>query len=289
MISKKIAQHVKELEIHTRRVLNGTHIGGFKSRQRGFGFEFDQLRAYQHGDDVRLIDWKSSARTGNENLFVRQYHEERNRTFMICLDVSSSTFYGSQDVLKQDIMKQISGVLSLAAEYTKDKVGLILFSDRIEKVIPAGKGKQHVHHIIETIFSHTPEGKQTDLNVLCEHVAHKVVKNAIVFLISDFISPNFEKTLKQAVVGKEFIAVSCSDKQEEMLSNVGIIWMQDPETGEQVLVDTRNTIKIDKHLADRVNSYKESFRKYRVDCVTINSQKNFIYDLISFFQRRLMY
>lgn len=152
MISKKIAQYVKELEIHTRRVLNGTHIGGFKSRQKGFGLDFDQLRGYQHGDDVRLIDWKSSARTGNQNLFVREYHEERNRTFMICLDVSASTLYGSQDVLKQDIMRQISGVVSLAAEYAKDKVGLILFSDHIEKVIPAGKGQQHVHHIIETIF-----------------------------------------------------------------------------------------------------------------------------------------
>lgn len=289
MISKKIAQHVKELEIHTRRILSGTHIGGFRSRQKGFGFEFDQLRVYQHGDDVRLIDWKSSARTGNQTVFVRQYLEERNRTLMICLDVSASTLYGSQDMLKQDVMKQISGVLSLAAEHAKDKVGLILFSDRIEKIIPAGKGKQHIHHIVETIFSHIPQGKKTDLNVLCEHVAHNVIKNAVVFLISDFISPNFEKTLKQAVVNKEIIAVSCLDKQEQLLSNVGLVWMQDPETNEQVLIDTRNDTRIHKSLVERVNTYKELLRKYKVDCVTVNSQKNFIHDLVFFFQKRLMY
>ena len=290
MISKKIAQQVKELEIHTRRILSGTNIGGSKSRQRGFGFDFDQLRGYQYGDDVRLIDWKSSVRTGDK-LLVRQYFEERNRTFMICLDVSASTSFGSGEMSKQDMMQQISGALSLAAEHSKDKVGLILFSDRVEKVVPAGKGKQHVHALIEAIFSHKPQGKRTDLHQLFEYIAKKVEKNAIVFVVSDFIADDYEKTLKQAAVHKDIIAISCSDKQETDIVAVGFIWMIDSETDERVLVDARKKNQKVMHdvLQGRLALQKKMFHNYRVDFVQMQPKQHFIHDLIMFFQKRLMY
>lgn len=290
MISKKVAQQVKELEIHTRRILSGANIGGSKSRQRGFGFDFDQLRYYQYGDDVRLIDWKSSVRTGDK-LLVRQYFEERNREFFICLDVSASTYFGSGNILKQDMMRQISGALSLAAEYSKDKVGLILFSDHIEKEIPAAKGKQHVHSLIETIFSHQPQGKKTDLNLLFEHVAKRMSKRAIVFVISDFIASDYEKTLKQVVIHKEVIAISCADVQESELATVGFIWMIDPETGDYILVDARkkNKKNIQEILQERLLIQKKLFHNYKVDFVHIQSKQHFIHDLILFFQKRLMY
>src|SRR3990167_3131830 len=186
MISADIVQKVKELEIHTRRLLSGSVMGGNKSRQKGFGFEFDQLRSYQYGDDVRLIDWKGSARNAN-NLLVRQYFEERNRTIMICLDLSASTMFGSTELLKQEIMQQIAGVLALAGQYSQDQVGLILFSDRIEKTIPAAKGDKHVHEILSNLFAYQAVGTGTDFDVLCEYVANRVVKRAIVLVISDFI------------------------------------------------------------------------------------------------------
>lgn len=290
MISKKVAQQVKELEIHTRRILSGANIGGSKSRQRGFGFDFDQLRYYQYGDDVRLIDWKSSVRTGDK-LLVRQYFEERNREFFICLDVSASTYFASGDMLKQDMMRQISGALSLAAEYSKDKVGLILFSDRIEKEVPAAKGKQHIHSIIETIFSHEPQGKKTDLNILFEHVAKRMSKRAIVFVVSDFIASDYEKTLKQVVVHKEVIAISCGDPQESDFATVGFVWTLDPETGDYILVDARkkNKKNIQEILQERLLIQKKLFHTYKVDFVHIQSKQHFIHDLIMFFQKRLMY
>lgn len=290
MISKKVAQQVKELEIHTRRILSGANIGGSRSRQRGFGFDFDQLRSYQYGDDVRLIDWKSSVRTGDK-LLVRQYFEERNREFVICLDVSASTSFGSGDISKQDMMQQVSGALSLAAEYSKDKVGLILFSDHIEKEIPAAKGKQHVHALIETLFSHKPQQRRTDLNVLFEHIAKRVNKRAIVFVVSDFIASDYEKTLKQVVIHKEVIAISCADSQETELSPVGFIWMVDPESGDYVLVDARKKHKkiMQGLLQGRLLSQKKVFHNYKVDFVHIQSKQHFIHDLIMFFQKRLMY
>ena len=290
MISKKITQQIKELEIHTRRILNGSSIGGSKSRQRGFGFDFDQLRTYQYGDDVRLIDWKSSARTG-EKLLVRQYFEERNRTFIICLDISASTLFGSGDIIKQDMMQQISGALSLAAEYSKDKVGLILFSDQIEKIIPAAKGKSHVHSLIETIFSHKPKSKKTDLNVLFNHIAKKIDKKAIIFVISDFISTEYEKSLKQVVFNKEVIAISCCDTQELELISSGFISMRDSETEELILIDSRkkNKFKVQDVLLERLAFQQKTFHNYKVDFINIQSKQNFIHDLIMFFQKRLMY
>lgn len=290
MISKKVAQQVKELEIHTRRVLSGAQLGGSQSRQKGFGFEFDQLRNYQYGDDVRLIDWKSSARS-SDSLFVRQYHEERNRTFMLCLDVSASTHFGSGSMLKIDMMRQITGVLSLAAEYGKDKVGLVLFSDHVEKIIPPAKGRQHIHHVLEAIFAHKPQGKKTDLHVLFEHVAQTHMKEAVVFVVSDFIATDYEKALKKVVVNKEVIAISCADIQELALSSIGLIWMLDPETGELVLVDTRkkkNDVLRDT-LKDRLLLQKKMIQKHKVDFVQINAHKNFIHDLLMFFQKRLVY
>lgn len=291
MISKKVAEQVRELEIHTRKILRGTMIGGSKSRQRGFGFDFDQLRNYQYGDDIRLIDWKSSAKTGDK-LLVRQYFEERNRTVYICFDVSASTYFGAGVVKKQAMMQQICGALALAAEHGKDKVGALFFSDGVEKVIPAAKGKQHVHSLIEALFSYEPKSKKTDLNVLFEYIAQKIDKRAIVFVVSDFIAEHgYEKNLKLASVGKEIIAISCADQQEVQFPAVGLIWMQDIETDARVLIDARkkrNSV-MQNVLQQRAAQQKKIFAAYKIDFVHIFSKQHFIEDLIVFFQKRLMY
>lgn len=286
MISADIAQQIKELQIHTRRMLSGSNIGGYKSRQKGFGFEFDQLRSYQYGDDVRLIDWKSSARNP-DNMFVRQYFEERNRTFMICLDVSKSTYFGSGDVLKQDVMKQIAGILSLAAQWGKDKVGLILFSDHIEKVIPPARGEKHVQMVLCEIFSYKQTGKKTDLNVLFDYVASHVAKRSILFVISDFITENFEKSLKKTLFDKEVIAISCHDQQEEALSQVGLVWMQDSESDELVLVQTTGKLTTSS-LKLRLHDQKTNLKKAGVALLNIETQGQFMHELIMFFQKRMI-
>lgn len=289
MLKSDIAQKVKELEIHTRRILNGSQIGGNKSRQKGFGFDFDQLRAYQYGDDVRLIDWKSSAR-GNGNLLVRQYFEERNRTLMVCLDLSASTMFGSTQFLKQDIMKQIAGVLALAGQWSQDKVGLILFSDHIEKIIPQVKGAVHVHGILQEIFAHQAVGTKTDFNVLFDYVAKRVPKRSVVLIISDFIGSDFSNGLKQVVLDKELIAITCRDPQEQELKDVGYVWMKDPETGMIDLVNTsgRSRYRLAQGLQDDYKLQNKAWRNARVDMVCLANQATFMHDLLGFFQKRMI-
>lgn len=289
MITVDIAQKIKELEIHTRRMLAGSLIGGGKSRQKGFGFEFDQLRSYQYGDDVRLIDWKSSARNLN-NLLVRQYFEERNRNIVICLDVSASTMFGSMQFLKQDIMQQVAGVLALAGQYCQDQVGLILFSDHIEKMVPPAKGNKHIHGLLNILFAHQAVGKGTDFDILCEYVACRMAKRSIIFVISDFIGSSFSQAVKKIAYDKDVIAVNVSDSQEKILSDVGLVWMKDPETGNVALVNSsgRAGHGIKKMLEQRLVEQNIMFRSLNVDSLQIQNEKTLIHDLVMFFQQRLV-
>ena len=168
MISPEILKKIKEIELRTRRVMNGTLVGGHVTKQKGSGFEFDQIRAYSYGDDIRFMDWNSSARSGK--LLVRQYLDEKNRTIMLCLDVSASTFFASTQDRASDIMQQVTAVLAFACEAGQDNVGLILFSDVIEKFIPPSRGHKHTMYLMETIFSFQPQHKKTDMNVLCHYL-----------------------------------------------------------------------------------------------------------------------
>lgn len=289
MIAVEIAQKVKELEIHTRRMLSGSLIGSSKTGQKGFGFEFDQLRSYQYGDDVRLIDWKSSARNFN-NLLVRQYFEERNRTIMICVDVSASTMFGSSDFLKYEIMQQVAGILTLAGQWSQDRVGLILFSDRIEKMIPAAKGQKHVHGLLTDLFSHKPLGQGTNFDILCEHVAQIVAKRAMVLVISDFMGADFSKSVKKIAHDKDVIAINVSDAQEKKLSDVGLVWMKDPETGAVELINAagRSARQVSHVLSNRLLQQNLSFQASRVDSLLIQDSKTLMHDLLIFFQKRMM-
>jgi uncharacterized protein (DUF58 family) len=289
MIAGDIAQKVKELEIHTRRMLAGSLIGGSKSGLKGFGFEFDQLRSYQYGDDVRLIDWKSSARNFN-NLLVRQYFEERNRTIMICLDISASTIFGSTQFLKQEIMQQIAGILALAGQYSSDRVGLILFSDHVEKMIPPLKGSKHVHGLLNTLFSHQAVGKGTNFDALCEYVANRVAKRSMVIVISDFIGPNFSSSVKKIAHDKDVIAVNISDPLERNLSSFGYVWMKDSETGTLELVNTTGSggRLIRQSLANRFAEQKLLLHASNVDCLQIQDEKTVMHDMLMFFQKRMM-
>lgn len=287
MISQKLLAQVKELELHVSRLLSSSGIGATRSKQRGFGFEFDQLRSYQYGDDVRLIDWKSSARSSS-NLMIRQYFEERNRIFMICLDVSASTFFGSGKYNKQEVMQQIAGVLALAGAWSGDQVGLILFSDTIEHYIPAAKGKYHVHYIIETIFSYKPKHNKTDINVLCDFVVTHSMKKANLLVVSDFIATDFSAGIRKITSKQNFIAINFVDPREKNLKNFGYVWMQDLETNDKALVNM-NSFELSMHLEHRIKEQKMLLRSLGAEAIFLQDQASFMHDLISFFKKRMIY
>ena len=290
MINRELAARVKELELHTRRLLTTSGIGATRSKQRGFGFEFDQLRSYQYGDDVRLIDWKSSARNPH-NLTIRQYLEERNREFIICLDLSASTFFGSAERTKQDIMQQVSGVLALASAWSGDKVGLILFSDHVELMIAPSKGTFHVHHLIETIFSHKAQGKTTDLNALSDYISQKNFKRANFLIVSDFIAPDFSTGIKKIASKQNVIAINCMDKKEKKLDIAGLVWVQDLETGQRLLTNMKSGRynSVSQQLQNRYKDQKTMFQSLGIEVVTLENELTFMHDLISFFKKRMIY
>lgn len=289
MIHPEALKKIKQLEIATKRLLSGTLIGDDRSAVKGSGLEFDQIREYQLGDDVRFIDWNSSARMNK--VLVKQYIEERNRTILLAVDVSGSQSYASDEHVKRDVLSNIAGIITLVADYGKDNVGLILFSNEIELCIPPGKGKKHTQIILEALFMHNPKQTLTDLNVPLAHIGKLKRKDTLLFLISDFIVDNFEQRLGGIVKNYDVIAIRCLDKNEQQFPQVGFLTVQDFETGEFVLLDTRkkSSSGINQFLESRRVEQDRIFKKYGVDSLTLANNKHFMGDLIRFFARRMRY
>ena len=287
MLTPDVVKKIKEVEIHTRRALNGTQVGGHIIPRKGSGFEFDQIRSYEYGDDFRFVDCSSSARTGK--LMVRQYFEERNRTILVCVDVSASTLFSSGSDFKSDTMQKIAAVFTLVAEHSQDNVGLILFSDTIEKVIPPSRGKNHTMRMMDAIFSHKAASKKTDLNVVFQYLVEQFKKEAVAFIVSDFIADGFEKTLQQATCKREIVAVRCLDKHETKIPNAGYVWAQDSESGVMALIDMskKSAQDIGVCLQDRINQQNNVLRKYRVDVLDLIPDREFVQDIILFFRKRM--
>ena len=287
MLSPEILKKIQEIKIRTRRVMNGTLVGGHVTKQKGSGFEFDQIRAYSYGDDIRFMDWNSSARSGK--LLVRQYLDEKNRTIMLCLDVSASTFFASTQDVTSDIMQQVMAVLAFVGQSEQDNVGLILFSDVIEKFIAPSRGHKHTMYIIETIFSHKPLHKKTDMNVLCRYLIESFTKEAAVIIVSDFIADDFDQSLKQLVCKREVIAIRCIDTVARHIPSVGYVWGQDPENQSSMLLylSASQAAALQKKLQDRLTAQNELLRKCNIDCIDLLGDQNFIKTLILFFKRRM--
>ena len=288
MISPEILKKIQEIKIHTRRVMNGTLAGGHITKQRGSGFEFDQIRAYSYGDDIRFMDWNSSARSGK--LLVRQYFDEKNRTIILCLDVSASTFFASTQDVTSDIMQQITAVLGFVVESEHDNIGLLLFSDIIEKFIPPSRGHKHTMYLMETIFSYKPQRKKTDMNVLCRYLIESFKRDAVAVIISDFIVSDFEKSLKQLACKREVIAIRCFDSVVKNVPSVGYVWGQDPETQLTMLLhfSSGKSAELQKNLRNRINNQNNFFKKCNIDYVDVPCDSSFIRTLILFFKQRMV-
>ena len=287
MLTAEIMSTIKQLEIHTKRLVRGTLMGETRSTLKGVGFDFDQIREYQLGDDVRSIDWNSSARVNK--VLVKQYCEERSRTLMLLVDVSASSFYGSRDAVKYHLFAQVASVLALVASYGKDSVSLLLFSDEVEKFIPPSKGSAHVHMIMRTLFSYKPARKKTNISKALEYVARLKRKDMLVFLISDAIDTGFDKNMKLVARKNDLIVIRAEDERERELPSVGFIAMQDIETGQEVTIDLRS-----KHLAmhnsvlkNRLHVQQSEYKKYGIDWIYLNQRQQYITTLVQFFRRRV--
>lgn len=236
MLTKELLKQVKQIEIRTRGIVNEVFSGEYHSVFKGRGMEFSEVREYQIGDDIRSIDWNVSARFGHP--YVKIFEEERELTVMLLVDMSGSLVFGSIDKTKQQIAAELSAILAFSALKNNDKVGMILFTDQIEKFIPPKKGKTHVLRIIREVLSFEPQGNRTDLRSALEYFNHTIKKKAIAFVISDFIDQGYEKILR--IVGKkhDLIGVVLSDPREKEMIKSGIIKFQDAETGEIRYLDT---------------------------------------------------
>jgi len=289
MISLEILKRIREIEISTRRALNGSQVGGYSTAQKGSGFEFDQIREYQYGDDVRFIDWKSSARS--QKSLVKQYLEERNRTIMIGVDVSASMLFGSSELLKIEHAQQVAAIIALVAESGKDRVGLILFSDIIEAVIPPSRGRKHTDRLLAELFTCTAKHKKTDARIFFNHPLIKNRKRELVFVLSDFFTDGFETSLSAVARYKEMVFVRCTDVREQEPTSAGLLWMEDVETGESALVDTgmKNVKKVSSFIREHRELQSRLFKKYRADELALQSDQDLVKTIVKFFRKRLMY
>ncbi len=290
VISPDIAAKIKQLEIFTRRLLNGALVGDSRSAIKGTGFEFDQIREYSFGDDIRFIDWKASARSNK--LLVKQYIEERSRTIFLAVDVSESSVFGSGIHNKQTRIVELASVLALVAQHGKDHVGLLLFSDKIEEYIPPGSSLHHIHFIMQRMLSFTPKKAKTDITHALQHLLAIKKSDAILFLISDFIDEKLDTYLAQAARRYDLIAVRCLDSNEKVIPAVGFITVEDIETGELVELDLRNTRDngVKNFLAARIDDQNKLFRRYGIDLFEVSPERtDYLTEMVKFFRRRMMY
>jgi uncharacterized protein (DUF58 family) len=289
MISPENLQKIRQIEIQTRRLLTGSLVGDARSCLKGSGFEFDQIREYQQGDDVRFIDWRSSARMNK--LLVKECIEERNRTVMLAVDCSASEQFTSGEQLKADQVAQIAGVLTLVATYGSDNISLILFSDKVECFIPPARGWHHTHAILEKLFTYKPKSKQTSISCALEYAAKQKRKDALLFIISDFIDTGFNQSLSIVSRMYDTVAISCADPLEQVFPDVGFLELENQETGQRCMIDTRgkNQKKLQTFFDRRVQEQKNLFNKYGVDHIQLGTAQPFMGELIRFFRRRMRY
>ncbi|MFC2089090.1 DUF58 domain-containing protein, partial [Calditrichota bacterium] len=261
--------------------------GEYHSVFKGRGMEFAEVREYQIGDDIRNIDWNVSARISHP--FVKVFDEERELTVMLIVDVSASGNFGTTSQLKGEVAAELCAVLAFSAIKNNDKVGLMIFSDKIEKFIPPRKGKQHVLRVIREILYYKPEESKTDLNVALEYLNRVVKRKSIVFLISDFLTENYEKAIQVANKKHDIIAVDIIDPREVELPNVGFLELEDAETGETVLVDTSNSgIRgsfFSESKIERENREKY-FKSIGVDNINIYTDRSYVEPIVKFFKMR---
>ena len=288
-MSKEILKKVRQIEIRTKNVVNDFFGGDYHSNFKGRGMTFSEVREYVPGDDVRSIDWNVTARTGKPHIKI--FEEERELSVLILIDVSSSGVFGSKNDLKIDLGVEIAAMLSFSAIKNNDKVGLALFSDKIEKYIPPKKGKKHVLRLITDIVNHDFENsnKRTSIKTAIDF-ANKISKRkSVIFLISDFIDDNFWNELKFLNFKHDVVGLQIYDSYERNFPNVGLINIHDSETGENTWIDTtskKNRDKFQKNSDEKLNKFSMKCKNIGFDLLQINTDDDYIKFLMQFFRSR---
>ncbi len=288
MLPQEIIKKIRGIELRTKRLVNDVFSGEYHSVFKGRGIEFAEVREYGIGDDIRLIDWNVTARMGHP--FVKTFDEERELTVMMVVDASGSGLFGSRGTFKEDLAAEVSAVLAFSAIKNNDRVGLIMFTDRIELYIPPQKGRKHVLRVIREILYFKPEGRRTDIAGAIEHVSRILKRKSIVFVISDFMDRNFESPLSIAARKHDLIAVPIHDEREETLSDSGVVTLEDAETGDMIMVDTSSkTVRKNyrNYMRDRRNENSDLFRKHGVDQIPLMTGKPYDDELVRFFKKRM--
>ena len=286
-LPKELLKKVKQIEINTRNVVNEVFSGEYHSVFKGRGMEFAEVREYQPGDDVRLIDWNVSARMGHP--YVKIFEEERELTVMLMVDVSSSGNFGTAQQFKREVAAELSAVLAFSAIKNNDKVGLIIFSDRIEKFIPPRKGRTHVLRVIREILFYKPREATTNIGEALEFLSRVIKRKSTAFLISDFLAEDFKQPLQIANKKHDIIAVSITDPREISLPEAGMIELEDAETGETVVIDTTSAqIRDEFHLKamEQQNKLKSLFQSIGVDHINILTNQSYVEPVNKFFKMR---
>lgn len=287
MIPEELVKKIRQIQIYTSRAVDASFAGQYESVFKGRGMQFDEVREYTPGDDVRTIDWNVTARTGRP--YIKRFVEEREMTVIFAVDLSASGEFGTVNKMKNELAAEFCAVLAFAAAKNNDKVGLLIFTDRIELYIPPKKGSGHVLRLIRELLYFKMPRRKTNIPLALDYTAKVISKKATIFLVSDFIEADFKKPLSLLNKRHDVIAVPVRDRVEISMPDAGLIEFQDAETGEIVFVDTSSR-KFRNEYGDksslRFSELKKMFRSINVDCISIATNKPYIQDLIQFFHVR---
>ncbi|MBD3332134.1 DUF58 domain-containing protein [candidate division GN15 bacterium] len=287
MIPAEVLKQIRRIEIRTKRLVNDLFSGEYHSTFKGQGMEFEEVRQYEPGDDVRLIDWNVTARTGYPH--IKKFKEERELSVVLLVDASSSGRFGTRERFKSEMAAELAALLAFSAIKNNDKVGLIIFTDSIEKFIPPKKGRSHVLRIIREILYFQPKGTGTDIGGALEYFNRVIKRKSVVFLISDFLGEDYFKPLQIANNKHDIISIKIADPRETVFENVGLIELEDAETGEVFLVDTGSADfrrEFSAKAAEDADLLKRGFQMINVDFISVRTDRSYIVPLINFFKMR---
>ncbi len=287
METSELLRKVRKIEIKTKGLSKHLFSGEYHSTFKGRGMSFSEVRNYFPGDDVRNIDWNVTARTNEP--YIKIFEEERELTVMLLIDVSRSSLFGTTQQMKNEFVTEVSAVLAFSAIQNNDKVGVIFFSDQVEKFIPPKKGKQHILRIIRELIDFEPQGKGTDLGVALQYFNNIIKKRSITFILSDFLTEGFENPLKIAAKRHDIIGLRIYDPKDEQIPNVGLIHMLDAETGKKLWIDTSNKKireQYKNHNENLISNFKTTFSKAGKDVVSICTDDSYEKALLGFFKGR---
>lgn len=288
MLSKELIKKIRLIQIRTRHLVTETLAGEYKSAFKGRGIEFDEVREYLPGDDIRTIDWNVTARTGKPH--VKRYVEERELTVILMVDASSSGLFGSTERAKNDLAAEVAAFLAYSAIRNNDRVGLIIFTDQIELFIPPKKGRSHVLRVIrEILYFGTPEHSATNITGAMDFLQKVCTRKSVVFLLSDFLCDEYENALIRTAKRHDLIPITLLDPREETLPNIGFLILMDAETGENILVDThdpRVRATYARLAADDAAARTRTFRRMGLDSMILRTDTPYVDTLVHFFKRR---